>query len=532
MITHKIKPLTFNNTYTLTKRNVMTGEEEIHEFHNVVLSQITCSFYFGGDGRGSSRFKWCYLGSGSGTPSKSDTALFSFLFAIDGQAKSTKLDEENNTIEFTYYYIFPASSSYIGTLREVGIGSSERIYTHALIVDSEGNPIEIEKTALDEIEVTVKIVCTRSSYLSGQTWAFRRDSFSSADSFGINSTYIFDSDTVETQNGILRKSWSPEMRNSANGYEVNASSGNFVHTVGKIVCQNEWDSTSSFVGYVNSILGGRSGCFVLLFPNESVFPKRQISNLSLGTGDGVTTDFVPEIPVWVKDTEVVYKNGIALKRGIDYLVDSVSNIGFKKELSLSNFVKKIDGNGEPATDKVCYSLGGCYTNIYGKSMPGLIVGKPIIYEFESKFAFTDKVNCLKPGTWHLGNYGGSRYLSGSNIVYSISSDGEIYKDIARIDISGDYYNYSRQDLTLHQIDERSGVKFLKVWIEIPDNDSGDHSTQKWAHLGDSFFGYHGDFSIRFVNPPEEGSVLTIDLGIDRPYKSSDNIIQYNPEFNF
>lgn len=530
MITHKIKPLTFNNTYTLTKRNVLTGEEEVHEFHNVVLSQITYSFYYGGDERGSSRFKRCYLGSGSGIPSKSDTALFSSLFYREGQAKSTKLDEENNTIEFTYYYVFPASSSYVGMIREVGLGSSVRIYTHALIVDSEGNPIEIEKTALDEIEVTVKIVCTRSSYLSGQTWAFRRDAFSSADSFGIYSSYIFDSDPGETDNGTLRKSWSPEMRNSDNGYEVTASSGNFVHSVGKIVCQNEWDSTSSFVGYVNSILGGRS--FVLLFPNESVFPKRQISNLSLGTGDGVTTDFVPEIPVWVKDTEIVYKNGIALERGVDYLVDSVSNVGFLKELSLSNFVKKIVGEGKPVSGESSYSLGGCYSTVYGNWMPSLIVGKPIVYEFEPNFAFTDKVNCLKPGTWYLGNYGGSTYLSGSNIVYSISSDGEIYEDIARIDISGDSSSYSRQDLTLHQIDERVGVKFLKVWIEIPDNDSGDHSTQKWIHYGDSFFGYHGDFSIRFVSPPEEGSVLTIDLGIDRPYKSSDNVIQYNPEFNF
>ena len=48
----------------------------------------------------------------------------------------------------------------------------------------------------------------------------------------------------------------------------------------------------------------------------------------------------------------------------------------------------------------------------------------------------------------------------------------------------------------------------------------------------TFFGYVGEYAIRFLNPPALNDVLTIDMDIDRPYKDNDFIIQWNPQLTF
>ena len=46
------------------------------------------------------------------------------------------------------------------------------------------------------------------------------------------------------------------------------------------------------------------------------------------------------------------------------------------------------------------------------------------------------------------------------------------------------------------------------------------------------FGYVGSYAIRFASAPADGDVLTIDMNIDRPWKSPDNVIQWNPILSF
>lgn len=544
MITHKIKPLTFNNTYTLMKRNVLTGEEESHEFHNVILNNFG---YLVGSKSRVSLFSRCYLGSGSGKPSASDTGLFHSLF-YNPQDPTYSSKRVGDKKDFTFSYVFPASSSYVGTITEVGLADYQSHYfvTHALVTDSEGNPISIEKTSIDEVIVTVKISVERSNFSSGQTWAFDLGWLRDGYTFGIIGSFFNEYYASIPQGAKLSFGWSPELTHD--GTDPSLESISSSKSNGRVSCSFEWDSQVSFIGFVNSILVGKTkpslgdyggAAFHLLFPNSSVFPTRHLTNLSLGTGDGETTDFVPEIPMWVEDTEVVYKDGVALKRGVDYLVDSVSNPEKSTSYGLGTFVCEIRNN---------HSYSGNYKSVYYFGMktgsgndayyasPMVLLNHetPILFEYAQEFSFTSKVNALKIGSWDTRSGStNNEWPAGTSMIFETSLDGENFKEIFRSVVFNSQNTYF-SDSEYHFVEEISSVKFLRIRLELPSGVNSNNYKGQWLYCsrGDSYFGYLGEYAIRFVNPPEKGSVLTIDLSIDRPYKSANNIIQYNPEFNF
>lgn len=544
MITHKIKSLTFNNTYTLTKRNVMTGEEEAHEFHNVILNRF--AYCIRAD---AALFERCYLGSGSGEPSASDTGLFHSLFYNPNKPtySSKKIGDKK---EFTYYYVFPASSSYVGTITEVGLYNTRGqsgFVTHALVTDSEGNPISIEKTAIDEVIVTVKISVERPNFSSGQTWAFDLGWLRDGYTFGIDGSFL----NRYFYNGFygakLNYDWAPDLSSDGNA-KPSSETISSNETSRKVSCTFEWDSQVSFVGFVNSIIVGKSriaaaggdggSAFRLLFPNSSVFPIRHLTNLSLGTGDGETTDFVPEIPMWVKDTEVVYKDGVALVRGVDYLADSASNLEKVTSYGLGNFIcgyeNKISFPPDGRYNAKVFGLRNSVGNESEFCGPILAVNHefPIVFEYARDFAFTTKVNSLRVGDWSRIGTTSLNWPSGTALVFEVSSDGALFEEVHRSVFSSSAGRFS--DTNYHKIKEMTSVKFLRIRMELPSGTNSDSYKNQglYCNSDDTYFGYIGEYAIRFVNPPEAGSVLTIDLSIDRPYKSANNIIQYNPEFNF
>jgi hypothetical protein len=542
MITHKIKPLTFNNTYTLTKRNTMTGEEESYEFHNIVLSSNFVNSLYGGYG-----CRVCQLGSGSGIPSSSDTSLFNFLFKVYDEGNySTKTLEEENKNEFTYKFVFPASSSYVGTITEVGLAATNRnndngyLITHALITDSEGNPISVEKTAIDEIIVTVKFVIERPDpSTSKQKWSFSIGKFRDANSFGKSGSYMFTDSYTQILYSFLLSGlhFDVDQQQSNQKNEACADSGTMIKSESTVSCTAEWASTNSFVGFVNSIIVGRNKEFRIQFPNTSVFPVRQLENIAVGTGDGITTDFVPEIPLWIEDTEIIYVNGVAKQRGVDYLVDSVSNLSKKYEYSLGNFVKRFVEYSKTRDSLWCGEFGIPFSGVsYPVHM--LSFSKPIVIEYDYEDSFSSKVNMIKTGSWNR-NEDTWTIPRGTSLVFETSSDGTTFSEIYRVTTTSNGRT-SFPDSGFVNVEEQLSVRFLRIRIELPEGtDLSDYEDCNLYLSGSSnyldrstFLGYVGEYSIRFIEPPEEGAIITASLGIDRPYKSSNFVIQYNPVFNF
>lgn len=100
------------------------------------------------------------VGTGTGTPEVTDTALFHYL----GQKLGTR---GNVTPLGNYRYSQTLTTTFTenevnGTLTEVGLCSSNttsahQMYTHAMLTDSEGHAISIVKTAADRLTVTATL---------------------------------------------------------------------------------------------------------------------------------------------------------------------------------------------------------------------------------------------------------------------------------------------------------------------------------------------------------------------------------------
>lgn len=540
----KIKMFDMRGDYTITvKRRGKVIQEE--NFHNLFTTGFVSRLIGNVD-----YFNYCQLGSGSAAPSSSDTALASRLwgvaystYALDG----TSADWLSRTWKYTY--LFPANSSYVGTIREVGLSasSSGSINTHALVVDSEGQPISINKTYLDEVTLTAKITITRPSWQSGQAWSFMSGPLSRSYLHGLlhNTTGKYNNHV------LLSAGWCPEYRPVKN-CQYTSLPTNFTYSNGTIRCSAEFSgyamtypygslSGEEFKDYVNSLLLGRSSSesfkngdasnyatppYRLLLPNADVFPVTTLEGLALGTGDGSTVDFAPEVPVWLENTEIVYKNGSPLTRGVDYFVDNLGNIGKYWSVMLGNFVAEIDAKVVAdvqaniwGTDECCASSN----NDKDMNSPVVYADSPIILKYGTDYAFSDKFNYFVLGTWTAS----ASIPAGAALVFYYSrDDGSTWTEFGRISHSSAGTAFT--DTTEHTlVTPITGITHVKIALE-------DTATTAYVRMSarNGRFGYVGSYAIRFASAPADGDVLTIDMNIDRPWKSPDNIIQWNPILSF
>lgn len=542
----KIKMFDMRGDYTITvKRRGKVIQEE--NFHNLFTTGFVSRLI--GD---VNYFNYCQLGSGSAAPSSSDTALASMLWgvaystcALDG----TSADGLSRTWKYTY--LFPANSYYVGTIREVGLSASElgRINTHALVVDSEGQPISIEKTYLDEVTITAKITITRPSWQSGQTWSFMSGPLRRPYLHGLLQRNPGD----YNKHVLLSAGWCPEYRPVKN-CQYTSLWTDFTYSNGTIRCsaefsgdalQSSYDTSSreKFKDYVNSLLLARSSTnynffsyysadayttppYRLLLPNADVFPVTTLEGLALGTGDGSTVDFAPEVPAWLENTEIVYKNGSPLTRGVDYFVDNLGNIRKYWSVMLGNFVAEIDAEVVAGVQANIWGTDECCASSYqdeDMNSPVVYADRPIILKYGTDYAFSDKFNYFVLGTWTAS----ASIPAGAALVFYYSmDDGSTWTEFGRISHSSAGTVFI--DTTEHTlVTPITGITHVKIALE-------DTTTTAYVRMSErnGRFGYVGSYAIRFASAPADGDVLTIDMNIDRPWKSPNNVIQWNPILSF
>lgn len=92
--------------------------------------------------------KYIHLGTGDGTPSVTDTSLFTFKVYKSTTRVSQELGPDDKTATFRYYIKLDETEQNGITFTEVGLASdtTTQLNTHAMIVDSQGQPMGITKT--------------------------------------------------------------------------------------------------------------------------------------------------------------------------------------------------------------------------------------------------------------------------------------------------------------------------------------------------------------------------------------------------
>ena len=141
-----------HNRFDIEVIDAMTGEvRQRAKALNVVCDALFTRLFAS---EHSPYFAYMLYGSGSGTPSASDTALFTYSgYKIFGGV-SYEYDSANRAMAVTRSAVLGVSDAVGVTLTEVGIGYDQtHIVTHAMLEDMNGNPISIEKTDTDIINI-------------------------------------------------------------------------------------------------------------------------------------------------------------------------------------------------------------------------------------------------------------------------------------------------------------------------------------------------------------------------------------------
>ncbi len=140
-----------HNRFDIVKNGEWVGYAE-----NIILDQMydrICNF--------SSYFNNIHFGTGSGTPTPDRTSLFSHLGTKT--AETEEVVKALPTSKVTKKIVL-MPEEYVGqTITEVGVAygsTASYLVTHAMIKDAEGNPLSIDKTDIDVIEIYATIFVT------------------------------------------------------------------------------------------------------------------------------------------------------------------------------------------------------------------------------------------------------------------------------------------------------------------------------------------------------------------------------------
>lgn len=251
------------------------------------------------------------LGTGTGTPAVTDTALFNYLIRKNVDTYSAVTPLGNGQYSWTATTTFTENEAN-GDLTEVGLcdyyGS---IFTHAMITDSEGHTISIQKTTSDRLTVTATLYLTLTfddnlKYLDKLVYYSRYPSVSAAESNPeqitprTDCTSIFDycaglAGNDSTFHILLAKG-------ASRGWSVSSDYSYDSTTQTKRYRRARIQSTEYNMNQTYQIFGIRNAYGIKYFPDHTLFPPITLELEQ--TADGNSGDFNFGIPVLMDDVTV------------------------------------------------------------------------------------------------------------------------------------------------------------------------------------------------------------------------------------
>ena len=494
----------FKNNYRLQHIDTITGEI-LHdlEFHNVVLDQIIDAVrnsfsyapYFG-----------IAIGDGSGIPSASDTQLFHEIKKFTGlTGKCSK--KNDNTLSFSVSVTIPADASEVYDISEVGVcfyGSM--LVTHALILDSEGNPIIVKKKDTDKIILNCELYVTFES--------------EGLENFSINDYSV----EWSTNSGTLVIPYHFGATTSLEAQRISNYSSSTYNLPNKdwVKDKNAKTLTVNFgpsrlpeysmPAYIRGITFGMFGTIKL--PNEAIFPRYKVSNITVGIGDGETTKFKCPLNYFIQESETIRVGADEKIRNTDYTIDNEANQDELIELSAGNEAIISGGSigSNPPLFRKPFVGSGYGVSHFNES-------NPLYLDFKE----SAKLNTLRVPSSSKGTF----TLSGRNteeedwtLIGQFTPNNE--NNHYNFDLC--YYRYikltsTKQTPTMHS-GGGSGYEY-----------DSSYDTIEKCKEGSYFIGYVGD-SIEFTTPPPEGAVITMDAYTDLPFVSPNNVLDISATLTF
>lgn len=517
----------FQNEYTVTVDRC--GEKKEYHFGNVVLSNIlNVNFDFTG----------VRVGSGNGTPASSDTDVFKKLWDITC-TKTVTLDEEKQAAIHTLVGEIPPDTDRVGTITELGVLVNSTVVTHALIKDAEGNPITIEKDDLTRVIVTARItmslsasspwiavpVCHTQLYMKkakddeGQEQQRSWGDFSSLflELCTNSNAAIGDGEMTSTYSYIGTSYGGYYCTNSCYGYGKAQSSNSFADNKRTVKFDFRAPATLlNYPVYFNTILIGGI-CYAEL-PNSELVPNYTITGYPVGTGDGSTKDFLCPFSYFVKDTDSITVDDRTLTRGVDYTVIHDNNHEMLQELTPFARANASGGNRNNNRDGVglftrpLYDWPSNYATNFGNSNGWYSNYKDS--EFVSRILKDSPVIFDLKDSYELNKFRLPSSFTDATYTLSVSTDGETYTQV---------FSETKAANTVFEKDFDASGRFWKL-ESTKDTDTVAFTADPAAV---PFLGKVQDGYIHFKEAPKKGSVIKMNVTMDRPFKTGETVIDYS-----
>ena len=507
----------FKNNYRLQHIDTITGEI-LHdlEFHNVVLDQIIDTArvgIFSNDNFGIA------IGNGSGIPSASDTQLFHGIKKFTAMGKCSK--KNNNTLLFSISVTIPALASEVYDISEVGVCfCDDKLITHALILDSEGNPIIVKKKDTDKIILNCELYVT---FESEGIENFSIDDFVHS-SGTLALLYIFGAATSLEAQRASTAYWhyiSTSPTNCPSTYQLpNASWVKDKNT--KTITTNFGPSRMSEFSmptYIRGITFGKLGSIRL--PNEAIFPRYKISNITVGIGDGETTKFKCPLNYFIQESETIRVGAEEKIRNTDYTIDNEANQDELIELSAGNEAI-ISGGSYAGTNYVPFFrkpfVNISSNHLHGDFGPSIMdESNPLYLDFKEPA----KLNTLRVPSRSKGTF----------TLFGRNTEEEDWALIGQFTPNNEnnHYNF---DLCYYRYIKLTSTTETPRMHEY--NGSGytdDYNTIESCKKDCWFIGYVGD-GIEFTTPPPAGAVITMDAYTDLPFVGPNNVLDVSATLTF
>ena len=525
----------FKNNYRLQHIDTITGET-LHdlEFHNVVLDQIIDSVWDASRYFGYSSSFQIVIGDGSGTPSASDTKLFHEIKKFleeNGENKVTVncSKKDNNTLLFSLSVTIPASASEVYDISEVGVCFQSTLVTHALILDSEGNPIIVRKKDTDKVILNCELYIT-----------FESEGIENFDIEG----FVDGSLTL----GTLAIQYNFGAATSLEAQRVsNARYDNSNHCDMYLNCPNTYNLLKpswvknkdaktitvnfgpsrlpefSMPTYIRGITFGKLGTIKL--PNEAIFPRYKISNIIVGIGDGKTTKFKCPLNYFIQESETIRVGTDEKIRNTDYTIDNEANQDELIELSA--------GNEAIISGGLYYQYYGClpiFRKPFGKIYePERLIGGSFGQEYfdASNPLYLDFKEPVKLNTLRV-----PLSSSGTFTLFGRNTEEEDWTLIGQFtpNEENNHYNF---DLCYYRYIKLTSTTKTPL---VNDTGYGSGYTDKYTTIEECkkncwFIGYVGD-GIEFTTPPPKDAVITMDAYTDLPFVSPNNVLDLSATLTF
>ena len=538
--------MSFKNNYHVELVEANTGTiKQSGDFHNTVIS----NFYYLLTGANFKEILGALdVGSGTSTPSFTDTSLANKLWRASGSAVSFSWLTDY-TARASCTYTFPATTDYVGTVTEVGLVSKSyysgsfvvnsygKMVTRALLTDSEGQIISFEKTDLDILKITVTVELTFSSSndsfkIFKRNYLTRRilDSSISSSSYALNVAYGYVN--------LCRYYADMELANmyydSSTDQALTATpTGDFTTRLITYPSTRLPATTITDERYFKAIALPGLGYWEL--PNEEIFPAYTISGISIGTGDGTTTAFTNPLCYFKAGTDKVYKNGVQLTRGVDYTINNRGNakclpevaefdtpIKVKSDVSsvttLSSIVPFIASAQDVTTlrNSVQESLFSGFSLTFNQA-------NPLYIEYAEATTF----NCLKCVGQFVafsGTNGYNNVPNGSKIHLDYSIDGVEYTELG---------SYTTTSTSNHTFSLDFADTTAKYWrLRVTTTVSGEIGFSS-GFSGEQFITLNRkDPYITFIEAPADGDVLTMDVDMDVIMKNANFVVDAGCTISF